>query len=179
MDLSEINNLNKGKRFEELEGLIVWFPAARKIDNLDYLKKDNPFISAWEIEDMLNHNHPGLAEPLKECINQELFSVNEIKTGLKLEFPKRYFTISHKVGGCRVSFWQTSQESPRESGEKSVDDSRNHKQWCNNCRKNQDYEPIEFKDPRIPEVNWGKCIECGYLLIAGNYELLTFIGTEI
>lgn len=160
--------------FTELEGLILILSAISARENLEHLKEIAPDAKPWMRESSLNHFHPGMVNKLEEGMLLEVEAISDLIHALEIAYPEHAFTIEH-IPNSQVSFWQTTDDSPKEAYIEFNERYEHGHAWCQSCGKPQAYNDSKYVDERFPKAKWGTCAECGSLVIAKPFGQLTFI----
>jgi len=168
----------KGVWFTEIDGMVLTLPALNARECVAREHDRSPGNASWEVERVVNHWHPGSGEPLLDQLDREVRIAAELSDALREAYPDSAFTLSNMLGHHIMSFWQTAAGSPREQFIPITPNSPNRNPSCWHCGKPREFTPDPHIDPRFPPVEWGRCKECGELIIVKPFEVLTFIGPD-
>lgn len=128
--------------------------------------------SRWGYERFANHRHARMSAPDREHVQQELQMAAELEAALRATYPDRSFVISH-IPCYAISFYQAIGDAP--TGDEPWPDTREEKEFCNNCGRRQTYQLLPTPDPIFPQAEWGVCDVCSCDMIIRSAEIRKWV----
>ena len=150
--------------FHEVGGIVSLCSPGNTLYQIDHLRRHDPNIRKWELEEFINHFHPqheGEREGLR--ISREF--VTQLVIALREAYPERNFVVTCHTWGEVVSFYEKTEGAPTESEPSTEPLPENI--WCGICLKKISYRLRPDKNEEFPEATWAHCVECDSEILVG------------
>ncbi len=156
---------SNGFVFYEVGGIVSLCIPGNTLYQIDYLRRNNPDIKKWEIEEFINHfhiHHTGEREGLQASCEV----VTQLVTTLREAYLERNFVVTCHTWGEVVSFYEKTEGAPTESEPSTEPLPENI--WCGVCLKKFFYRLRTEKDAEFPAATWAHCLECGSEILVSS-----------
>ena len=156
---------SNGFVFYEVGGIVSLCIPSNTLYQIDYLRRNNPDIKKWEIEEFINHfhiHHTGEREGLQASYE----AATQLVIALQKAYPERNFVVTCHTWGEVVSFYEKIEGAPAESQPST--EPLPESIWCKVCLKKKRYRLRPDKDEEFPAATWAYCLECGSEILVSS-----------